>query len=1095
MAARKIAHAETGDGACPILPAASADAADSACRNALAGFLQQNRLCEPRSARAIVASVPEPLESRLNDLTDQVLSAVLIAAEKNGHPFVDAWLPWAHDRAADQDSESSRARNPAELAGCHTFWPGVLLVAKYDDHGNRSASAMMLTGELPSSGIRRTVVERAATMSAALNEDAQLRLVGPVFSGSAGPLRETLLGLIEAKGPVRGARIWSGSATNPQVAKLLREDGKLWFQATVAPDAPALQEVYRFLVERGFTDGSNGKLLRHVAILREAETGYGQGFRAVPSKETKGKRQGEEYQARYEILFPLHISEVRSAWEKETSALQGKEAQSMRMPHDAVRVDLQERVSDARDDLPTFSSIASAYDERALTSALAALRDSHVDTVGIFATDTRDRLFLAEAVHRSAPDAQLFMLESDILLGHPDYAEALRGAIVASTYPLVTANQFWSGRLAPGMNQERRQFASSIAEGVYNATSLAFADLRGVECGSVYEYRWPLFGGQGRQKVESGKPPLWLTVVGPNALWPLAALDVNDARYMADMTSCAAIPEPAESAPEEAPSIDSAAPGYVPAGDSRARPPTLQAPQMELLHSVTVAFVLFCLCASGFAFLVVAALNGWRRVFHGGFLQPMLVLDPAWRGNRACRRSAMFLLAFAEVVVLLVTIWLGTAALTSRAMGSELSSTMGWTPGPIDWWHRSRVFAVSLAMAATAFALARLLVGSRERLRWAAPASVAVLAGWLGPLGLRALAKVFFSGGGDATGILHYWRMMHPFNLVSPLPMVLGLIAILLIGSSYWIRLIDLDTRLREPLLAAAGTAEEPAKGFWNSLHMLRVPSLSAPYLLGVIALFAAVWTGWNVRAPLDFHGGTAFFVPTLAILVVLGCGFEVWHLVAMWTATKRFLCGVEVERLTPAFNELRQEIVASLGHASGMREPHEHVLSRLSRLFEETRDPSVEAVRANLEGFDRKDKDRAATARERFLAMRVAVLCAYGVCRLRGVWFRLAACSMLFVASMACYPVHPHKDVLVLCWLVVGTVAGTTVWVFVEMNRNAVLSTIAGTKPNEVTWTPEFVEKLATVVGLPLLGIVTAAFPQVARVIGSLLGPIFHGH
>jgi len=108
---------------------------------------------------------------------------------------------------------------------------------------------------------------------------------------------------------------------------------------------------------------------------------------------------------------------------------------------------------------------------------LATLRDSHVDTVGIFATDTRDRLFLADAVHRSAPDAQLFMLESDILLGHPDYAEALRGTIVASTYPLVTANQFWSGRLAPGTNQERRQFASSIAEGIYNATLLAFANL------------------------------------------------------------------------------------------------------------------------------------------------------------------------------------------------------------------------------------------------------------------------------------------------------------------------------------------------------------------------------------------------------------------------------------------------------------------------------------------------------------------------------------------------------------------------------------------------------------------------------------------
>lgn len=1084
---RKSVRAESGH-ACAVLPAGTSDAIDVECRSALAEFLKQNGLCERGSARALVASVPDPVESRINDLTDQVLSAVLLAAEKDGRAFVDAWLPWVRDRHLVQEKESSGRAWP-EATGCHEFWPGIMVVAKYDDKG-RSASAMLVTGELPTSGIRSKVVERAAKMSAALNQEPQLRFVGPVFSGSAGPLRETLLALIDARAPraIEGAHIWTGSATNPQVANLLRSDPRLTFEATVAPDAPSLQAVYRFLVKNHFTVPS-GNLLRHVAILREAETSYGQGLGGGPHR--RDANGSDDYQAGYEILFPLHISEVRSDWEKQSSALKGSQAQKVSLPLDAVRIDLQERVTDARDDLPTFSSIASNYDERALTSVLATLRDNHIDTVGIFATDTRDRLFLAEAVHTHAPDAQLFMLESDILLGHPDYAEALRGTIVASTYPLVTENQSWSGSHPRNERQERKQFASSIAEGVYNATSLALADLRAGNdpCASVSEYRWPRFRQTGR-RIEAGKPqtdppteaekpPLWLTIVGPDALWPLAALEIDDADYMAEVHCPVAAAPAAKPAQNAVPAVSGI---YPPPPPPKPTPAIFQLADMELLHWVSVAFILFCVSAAGFAFLVVAALNGRSRVLHGGFLQPMLVLDPAWRGNPQCRRAAMCLVAFAEVVLLAVTVWLGTAAVTTWSIGSP----------EMDWWQRCRIFAVSLAMAATVFALARMSSGSGKGLRLGVPAIVVVVA-LGGPFVLKGFAGHFFSDGGDATGVFRYWRMMHPFNLVSPLPMVCGLIAIVLINSSYWVRLIDLDTRMRERPLCASGLVEEAVNEFWNSVRMLRRP----PYLLCAVAVLAVFWIGWNVRAPLDFHDGRTLraLVPTLAALVVLECGFKMWHLCAMWSATKRFLCCVDVERLTPAFKELRQEIIAALGHGSGMHQPHEHVLWRLSRLFEETHDENVEAVRANLEAYNRKDEDRAATPRERFLAMRIAVLSAYGVCRLRGVWFRLAACSLLFVASMACYPVHPHKEILVLCWLLVGTVAGTTAWVFVEMNRNAVLSTLAGTNPNEVNWTPEFVEKLVTVVGLPLLGIVAAAFPQVARVIGSLLGPIFHGH
>lgn len=128
--------------------------------------------------------------------------------------------------------------------------------------------------------------------------------------------------------------------------------------------------------------------------------------------------------------------------------------------------------------------------------------------VGLLATDPRDKLYLARLIRQYCPDVALFTVQSDLLYAHPEYNRYLEGMIVGSTYPLFNSNQLWS---PPRQGSTQRlQFPRNMAQGAYNAT-LALLDR-----GELVDYGAP-FGSQ----LGRPQPPIWLTVVGHEALWPL----------------------------------------------------------------------------------------------------------------------------------------------------------------------------------------------------------------------------------------------------------------------------------------------------------------------------------------------------------------------------------------------------------------------------------------------------------------------------------------------------------------------------------------------------------------------------------------------
>ena len=196
-------------------------------------------------------------------------------------------------------------------------------------------------------------------------------------------------------------------------------------------------------------------------------------------------------------------------------------------PRDSVTWTWRPRATPA-DLIPQFNPNTSAvYSELGLAGLLQTINREHVSTVGLMATDARDKLFLAQELARYAPDVSIFTAESDSLYAHPDYSSFLRGALVASTYPLHSGNQRWSygfqgATVRPPVRQ--RQRAGHLQRGT-RAPGLrqqwpAARRRSTARCSNTATPASPASTGC--------QPPVWVSVVGSSTTWPVRAYKVPD---------------------------------------------------------------------------------------------------------------------------------------------------------------------------------------------------------------------------------------------------------------------------------------------------------------------------------------------------------------------------------------------------------------------------------------------------------------------------------------------------------------------------------------------------------------------------------------
>ena len=250
-----------------------------------------------------------------------------------------------------------------------------------------------------------------------------------------------------------------------------------------------------------------------MAILKESNTGLGMAILQKSNTES------------FDILslpFPLHIAEVETAMLK---SQQNKELSMPQLRTTRLKISLPQDGTHGINTEPSMDpAMTAAVAEQVLSHILATIARENITYVGIVSTDTRDKIFLANLIHEYCADVQLFTTEGDQLLASPDYFSYTKGMIVGTSYPLFLDNQKWSFPFK-GKDQHRLSFDMESTFGTYNAAVLLLQDDKDNYSGDVLlEYGMPIPTPMPKPMYKR-RPPVWITVVGRNGMWPIEAHD------------------------------------------------------------------------------------------------------------------------------------------------------------------------------------------------------------------------------------------------------------------------------------------------------------------------------------------------------------------------------------------------------------------------------------------------------------------------------------------------------------------------------------------------------------------------------------------
>jgi hypothetical protein len=485
--------------------------------------------------KVVVATMPDYVDSYGAWTFDRNLDGVQRAASAAGYVLDRFQLP-------DWDPESSKPKGER-----HRFEPGVILFRAWDRPREVRRLLLVLTPvETATAGIQKLAFLSAATLARELGAGDPLLVLGPSFSGSSPSLRIAMQEALHSRlvGPAdRAILVRSGSATSRSNKRLLerpycasRERGALCttrlvdFQATTVSDDDAQNALARFLgtIERDWAIG------RGVAILYEANTSFGQGF-APDSKEAntsagQGSRSNSQcpptdggkdeptefpFPCAVRLTYPLHISRLRAQARERipagrTVSVAGPGTVAFRLDDTAV----------PQDQLPSVRpESTAAVVQTTLATILDTLERSPVGAVGLFGTDDRDKIFLAEQISYRCPNVQIFTIEGGLAFLHPETRAFLRGAVVAASYPLFSATQ-----VAPGSRIPLHQFQGVAPEGIYNALLSLLGEERSQGRSRLLDYEARDCDGAAPSEVSKDwrcGPGVWISVIGHNAVWPV----------------------------------------------------------------------------------------------------------------------------------------------------------------------------------------------------------------------------------------------------------------------------------------------------------------------------------------------------------------------------------------------------------------------------------------------------------------------------------------------------------------------------------------------------------------------------------------------
>ena len=476
------------------------------------------------SIEPLILCVADPETSAVGFRFDLQIDALQKALGAHGYAL-DRWsLPW-------EEAKPSTGR------------PGLLVFRKSETDGRAQKQNLILVylvGEWITSGIDREAFHAALRHIKRLEANAtdatptkRLPILGPVFTGSVDSLGLALQHDATIW-PKRDPVILNYSAMKVDLKRLkaLSSRCDLPYGETVLSTSAMWEGVSDYL-ERIY--GKKPK----VAWLSETGTLFG--LKRLPRQSNEEEQKKRPNLDRTYYPFPTGISKVRDAYANTTSGESKQKLPVGATDGTILRFPAVDK-KNARDVLPRFDpGMQGPYAELALRQILLDIARNDYDVVGITATDHRDRVFLAQQVRRYAPRAQLVLLGGDLAHEHPDYRQALRGTIVASTYPMFPTNQQWSFRED---SEARYVFANQTGYALFNAVScarviqqdpdafdggIAMLTLKEKEKEKIpfVEYGPPHDDWNTAYSEKDHSPPLWISILGDQGVWPVQSTPVK----------------------------------------------------------------------------------------------------------------------------------------------------------------------------------------------------------------------------------------------------------------------------------------------------------------------------------------------------------------------------------------------------------------------------------------------------------------------------------------------------------------------------------------------------------------------------------------
>jgi hypothetical protein len=301
------------------------------------------------------------------------------------------------------------------------------------------------------------------------------------------------------------------------------------------------------------------------------------------------------------------------------------------------------------------------------------------------------------------------------------------------------------------------------------------------------------------------------------------------------------------------------------------------------------------------------------------------------------------------------------------------------------------------------------------------------------------------------------------------------------------------------------------------------LPRGPRPWILPAIAFLPPLALLWGTVQPIGEAKGYGRFFLLLLVCALALAALSFYRFVRRWMAVHRLLDRLDhaSPELAAAFATVGKELDWRPIRSFGWRIPPFRFLILSSRRlagliaaglvqvkdYPEAVEGPLREVFENGEGegsareiagrnalekvFGQACQDLRArvveTQAREFLALRVAAYLRYLFAHMRSCLIGALLPGLLALVAVTSYAFQPKAFVSLAVWLALAVAIAVTGWVFIQMDRNATLSRIGDTQPGQVTFDRAFVTNLFTYVGIPVLGLVAAQFPEVGQLLGRL--------